>query len=104
MFHIHTVILNHFRKRHLCQVYCSSFSNMHFISFFTDDERVDIILHVPSSHERQTYRLRKIILLSHQEMRSGYCDGRYTLTSMAAKPHMLQADTCTATLHFTVCL
>jgi hypothetical protein len=80
------------------------FSNMHFISFFTDDEPVDIILHVPSSHERQTHRLRKIILLSHQEMRSGYCDARCTLTWLAEKPHVLQAGTCTATLNFAVCL
>ena len=58
---------NHFRRRHLCQLFCSSFSNTHFILFFTDNERVDIIFHVPSSHERQTHRQRNIILLSHQK-------------------------------------
>jgi hypothetical protein len=50
------------------------FYNMHFISFSTDHEGVDIILHVSSSRERQTKQLRNIVLLSHQAGRSGSCD------------------------------
>jgi hypothetical protein len=72
--------------------------------FSTDDEGVDIILHVPSSYERQTCQLRHVILISHQATRSGSSDARNTLPSVADKPPVLRADMCKATLNVTVCL
>jgi preprotein translocase subunit SecG len=75
MFHIHTVIAKYLLK----VTFRLSILELFFITcilfhFSTDHEGVDITLHVPSSHERQTYQLGNIILLSHQAMRSGSFD------------------------------
>jgi hypothetical protein len=67
MFHIHNVIPKYLLKATfrlaILEIFFITYILLHFS---TDHEGVDITLHVPSPHERQTYQLGNIMLLSPQ--------------------------------------